>query len=201
MSRDVRDERNPNPRLRWLLVTTPPALLASFAYATFEWLFFATKPSMVSVLPWREQLLVLLQTPLPFVLPLFAIQLAFSLLALAGFPRFRMIAAVPAAAVLAALLLVLADNFLYVIVRASIVTSATPGRVLFAIVLAAGFLFWYRRLSIELPQLASNRRSGRALWLPSVLLLAVREPRFLLAPASPDASAFQKTRARAPPKT
>ncbi|HYH09196.1 MAG TPA: sulfatase [Thermoanaerobaculia bacterium] len=153
-------------RLRWFVATLPLALLALFAYAAFEWLFFVTKPSSVSVLPMGERLLVLIQAPVPFVPLLCLVQLAASALSLFAFPRLRALALVPAAAVLAALVLILTDNFLYAIFRISVASSESFARVAYVTIIVASFVLWLRKLDAELARV--SRRAIVAMWCVAV---------------------------------
>src|SRR5688572_2934196 len=60
---DATDEPRTRRWLRWLLATLPLAPLTAIAYVFSEWLFFVTKPSPTSALPFAQQLLVLLKAP------------------------------------------------------------------------------------------------------------------------------------------
>lgn len=103
------------PRLQWVALTLPLPLAAVSIYAFAEWLFFVTKPSMLTVVPWAERWLILAETSWPFVPLLLAIQLPATLLSLIAFPRLRELALLPSSAILAFLALVLFDNFTHVL--------------------------------------------------------------------------------------
>lgn len=175
-------DTGPSTRLRWILATLPLAPVALFAYLAFEWLFFITKPSFVSILPAYEQLLVLLTAPAPFVAPVLIVQCVATVLSLVVYPRFRAIAVVPAAAVLSALVLILADNFLYAIARMSLIRSDLAGRVIYALVLAIALAVWMSKLRSDVPRAAGSGRSIALLWLPAGAVLAAAAATWMAAP-------------------
>jgi hypothetical protein len=104
-----------SPRLWWLALTLPLPVAALVLYTSLEWLFFVTKPSVVSVLPWSDRLAILVQAPSPFIPFLLAIQIPVTILSIAAFQRLRAVAVVPAGIVLGLLFLSLIDNFTYVV--------------------------------------------------------------------------------------
>lgn len=158
-------------RTRWVLLTLPLAPVALFAYGAFEWLFFVTKASIVSILPFSEQLAVLFLAPLPFVGPVLLFQAGASVLSLLLYPRLRWLAAVPAALLLAALVLVLAHNFLYVAAGLAMNSDATLIRLVHGTVLSVAFVLWLRKLARELPQLSSRGRNVWFLWVAAAPVL------------------------------
>ncbi|HEY0158842.1 MAG TPA: sulfatase-like hydrolase/transferase [Thermoanaerobaculia bacterium] len=172
-------------RARWVFLTLPLAPLALFAYGAFEWLFFATKPSFLTVLPFAEQLEILFRAPLPFVGPVLLCQLGATLLSLLLFPRLRWLGVVPAAALLAALVLALVHNFLYVLAGAGLTSNTALVRVVHGTVLAAGFVLWLRKLAVEMP---SHR--GWILWAAATPILLGA---LFAAPETPDAAAALPT--------
>lgn len=168
---------DPRPRrLQWLALTVPCGPLALFAYGAFEWLFFLTKPSPVSVLPWADRLLVLLLATVPFLTAVLLAQLVASMLSLVAFPRLRNIALVPAAAILAALVLILADNFFYALFKVSAIT-ASVARPFYGAVLLGAFALWLWKLAADLWCARSLRRLTLVLWVcvAPLLALAVRD--------------------------
>jgi hypothetical protein len=100
-----------------------------------EWLFVITKPSPTSALPFSSQLIVLLESPLPALLPILAAQAAASLLSAIAYPRVRGLALVPAASVCGFLLLVLIDNFTYTVFGFGIARSNETYRVAYTLLL------------------------------------------------------------------
>lgn len=171
MDRDPRLSSQPPTRLQWLALTLPLAPLALFAYGAFEWLFFVTKPSAVSVLPWTERFSVLLLATLPFMPWVMLMQIVASALSMMLFPRLRGLAVVPAAAILAALILILGDNFLYALFRVSAVSGASIARILYGAILLGGFVLWLWKLGTDLWRLPSPRRTTVVLWLAAAPLL------------------------------
>jgi arylsulfatase A-like enzyme len=129
---------------RWVLASLPLAPAAAVLYLLSEWLFFVTKPSATSALPLREQLLVLAESPAPFLVPVLTAQAIATGLSAIAFPRFRAIAVVPAAAIAACTLLLLIDNFTYTLFRFGILTSGEPLRIAYAVLLSilAGLCGW-----------------------------------------------------------
>ena len=158
----------PRTRSRWFLATVPLAPLALFAYGAFEWLFFVTKPSALSMLPLPERILAIAQVGLPFLPAVFLAQLVASGVSLLAFPRLRGAAVVPASAILAALILILTDNFLYAIFRITSTASESVARIIFIIVLIGAFVVWLRMLTAEMWSKA-NRRIVGALWIVTLV--------------------------------
>ncbi|MGE3705575.1 MAG: sulfatase-like hydrolase/transferase [Vicinamibacterales bacterium] len=131
-------------RGRWVVATLPLAPLAAVAYLFSEWLFFVTKPSPTAALPFADQLLVLVKSPTPALLPLLVAQVLASLVSALAYPRLRGAAYVPAAGICGFLLLVLFDNFTYTVFGFGIVSSGEALRLAYAallpmLVLAAGW--------------------------------------------------------------
>ena len=101
----------------------------------FEWLFIITRPSATAGLAFSEQLRVLVESPLPALVPLLAVQAAASLLSMAAYPRLRFVALVPAAIVIGGLMMLLIDNFTYTMFGFGILTAGEPLRVVYATLL------------------------------------------------------------------
>lgn len=118
---------------RWVAATLPLAPLATVAYLFSEWLFFVTKPSPTSALPITTQLLVLIESPLPALLPFLGAQAAASLLSVIAYPRVRGLALVPSAFVCGFLCLLLIDNFTYTLFSVGITGSGEILRVVYTI--------------------------------------------------------------------
>ena len=70
------------PALSWILRTLPLGLASLVILVGSEWLFFATTPSSLSILPLSETIRIALDTPAPFVPALAGAQLAFTLLSI-----------------------------------------------------------------------------------------------------------------------
>ncbi|NOT24456.1 MAG: sulfatase [Acidobacteria bacterium] len=122
----------------------PLAPLSAVVYLTFEWLFLVTKPSPTSALPVATQLRVLLESPLPALLPLLGVQAIASALSVIAFPRLRGLALVPAAFVCGFLCLVLIDNFTYTLFGVGITRSGEVLRIVYTIglCLIVGLVGW-----------------------------------------------------------
>ena len=126
------------------------AILSAYFCLAMEWLFFATKPSFLSALSWKESLSVLLRAPLVVVLPLLAVVLICWLgnLALSSRAYRRVVVAVARlgpALVLACSGLLLVDNFTVTVfdfgIRSSEGPWVIPYELLFALLLAG--IYWY----------------------------------------------------------
>ena len=142
----VQAVKNPDP---WKRLSAAAILSAYFCLA-MEWLFFATKPSFLSALSWKESLSVLLRAPLVVVLPLLAVVLICWLgnLALSSRAYRRVVVAVARlgpALVLACSGLLLVDNFMVTVfdlgIRSSEGLGMVPYELLFALLLAG--IYWY----------------------------------------------------------
>jgi Sulfatase len=120
---------------RWALASLPLAPVAAIVYLCFEWLFFVTKPSATAGLTFGAQLLVLLKSPQPILLPLLAVQAVASLMSLVAYPRLRGLAVAPAAVISGVLLLILIDNFTYTVFGFGMLTAGEPLRIVYAALL------------------------------------------------------------------
>lgn len=110
-------------RLWWAAATLPLPLAALFVYVANEWLFFATKPSTLSVLPFREQVAALFTGGGTFAGGLVVAQLVATGIAVLSL-RTRWVAALPTGIVLGCLFLVAIDNFTHTVLGFSSVRSA-----------------------------------------------------------------------------
>ena len=137
-------------RLSWSRLFVE-SLLAAYAYVFMEWLFFATKPSFMDVMPFGKKLEVFLLTG--FVLAVLVLAPLAVLRILGWIPGpskrwqvFLFVGAAFPALLAAALSLLLIDNFTYTIFRFGIVTSG--GLVRGACAALAVFLLavWYRKV-------------------------------------------------------
>ena len=155
----VQAVKNPDP---WKRLSAAAILSAYFCLA-MEWLFFATKPSFLSALSWKESLSVLLRAPLVVVLPLLAVVLICWLgnLALSSRAYRRVVVAVARlgpALVLACSGLLLVDNFMVTVfdlgIRSSEGFGMVPYQLLFALLLAGIYRYlsmWDRRFQNSKP--------------------------------------------------
>jgi arylsulfatase A-like enzyme len=149
-------------RLSWrsLFIQT---LLAAYAYAFMEWLFFATKPSFLDALPLLKKLEVFLLTGLILA------ALALALVALLRLPGlipgptrrgqvFPILAALVPALLLAAMSLLLIDNFTYTVFNFGIVTSQGALRAGYAVLAVVLLILWFRQVLLN----ANVREPARA---------------------------------------
>lgn len=115
----------------WFAATLPLSLAALFLHVVSEWLFFVTKQSGLTMLPWPERVGALATAGALWVDELFLAQLAATGVALCH-RRLRAVALAPAAAILGLLLLLLADNFTYVVFGFSSIQSPWLVRLVYA---------------------------------------------------------------------
>ncbi len=158
-------------RLSWrsLFVQT---LLAAYGYAFMEWLFFATKPSFMDALPLLKKLEVFLLTGLILAALALAVYALPRVLGLIPGPTrrwqvFPILAALVPALLLAAMSLLLVDNFTYTVFNFGIVTSQGALRAGYAVLAIILFLLWFRQVLLNAnvrapvrarPQAAALRR-------------------------------------------
>lgn len=167
-------------RLWWIALTLPLPLAVLAVYTFFEWLFFVTKPSVVTTLPWSDRLLVLAETPVPFIPYLFLVQAVVTLLAVLAYKHLRGIAVLPAGLLLGCLGLVLLDNFTYVLFGFSSTNVDVSLRYVYAVVLlllitAASYKL-YEWLDAKSARSAYVRAAIIALLaLPSFVAFAIAE--------------------------
>lgn len=139
-----------HPPLSWPRLFTQ-AVLAAFAYAFMEWLFFATKASFMDALPLGKKLEIFLLTGLALtalaVLPLSALRV------LGWIPGptkrwqvFTILGAAVPALILAALSLLLIDNFTYTLIKIGIVTSVGLWRGAYGLLALIMLALWTRAL-------------------------------------------------------
>ncbi|MGB7540062.1 MAG: sulfatase-like hydrolase/transferase, partial [Anaerolineales bacterium] len=161
-------------RLSWrsLFVQT---LLAAYAYAFMEWLFYATKPSFMDALSAGKKLELFLLTGL--ILSALALAPAALLRILGLLPGptgrgqvFQLLAALIPALLAAGMSLLLIDNFSYTVFRFGIVTSQGALRAGYAVLAVVLLILWYRQVLINAnqpaPVRAEPRTAGRRARLP-----------------------------------
>ncbi len=141
-------------------------LLIGFCYVFLEWLFFATKPSFLSLLPFGEQPQILFVATLPLLVYGLALHLPLLLADLVlrrRVPRWRLpLPAIVPAAFATALVLVQLDNFTYVVFGFGIVHASGFVRLLYLAGAGATGLFLIYYLSREQATLAGKRHRLRA---------------------------------------
>jgi hypothetical protein len=161
------------------------AVLAAFAYAFLEWLFFATMPSFMDALPLGRKLEIFLLTGLMLAAAALALLIPLRLLGEIPGPTkrgrfFQWIACLVPASIAAALSLLLIDNFTYTVFQFGIVTSRGAIRAGYAVLVVALLLLWYRWMLINAKSAApkddaGGRRRGlsmekAAAWLAAALI-------------------------------
>src|SRR5690554_3325895 len=130
-------KRRPRP-LPFVLL----GILAGIFYGAMEWLFMVTKPSFMNALPWWENLRILLLSPLPLVLGSVVVGgLLWGLTRLApgGSRLWTRLALLWPSGVLAAILLLMLDNFTYTLWRVGVLTTTRSRCYLY---LGVILLFW-----------------------------------------------------------
>lgn len=163
------------PRLSWLRLFTL-AVLAAYAYAFMEWLFYATKPSFMDALPIVTKLEIFLLTGL--ALAMLALPCLAVLRVLGWVPGpsrkwqiFQVLAASIPALFVAGLSLLLIDNFTYTVFKFGVVTSTGIWRGVYALLALALLAAWYRQTLIELHSPPAAWQKVQS-WLALVLLVA-----------------------------
>ncbi len=169
-------------------VSLTQLLLVVFLYVLLEWLFFATKASFLSLLPFREQWQVLFVAALPFLGYGLAIHVPLLLAALAlrrRAPRLsRVLPAIGAAASATALGLLQLDNFTYIVFGFGIVHTSGLPRVLYLAGTAALLLLLIYYLQREQAAGVAGRRL-RLRVFAAAALVAVAVGLALLRASSP----------------
>jgi len=146
-------------------------IYSAYFYAFMEWLFFATKPSSLSILTPLELALVLVITGGAVALPLLASLLVLSLPTwLVRNPdwhsRLLTLAYLVPALMFSVTALIMFDNFTYTVFKFGIVTTVGGWQALYA--LGFGLFFWQTMLFVR--RTAQKRGRKRASFLPLSLL-------------------------------
>jgi hypothetical protein len=140
-------------RFSWRSLFTQ-TLLAAYAYAFMEWLFFATKISFMDALPLGKKLEVFLLTGLILAALALAPVTVLRILGLIPGPTrrgqvFQLLAALIPALIAAALCLLLIDNFTYTVFNFGIVISQGALRAGYAVLSVVLLILWYRQVLIH----------------------------------------------------
>ncbi|MFN2298378.1 MAG: sulfatase-like hydrolase/transferase [Anaerolineales bacterium] len=127
------------------------AVLAAYAYAFLEWLFFATMPSFMDGLSLENKIEIFLITGLVLAAAALSILIPIRLFGWIPGPTkqrhvFQYLAALIPATTAAALSLLLIDNFTYTVVAYGIIKSRGIIRIGYAGLAVALLLFWYRQM-------------------------------------------------------
>lgn len=125
-------------------------LLAAYAYAGLEWLFFITKPSFMDTVSILERVGLLLQTGFFLASPVLMIGLVLYALdqlpAPGGHGIPLLLAIILPALILASISLLLLDNFTYTVFRFGIVSSQGIWRLAYGGSFLLIFILYHRRL-------------------------------------------------------
>ena len=114
-----------NSQINWR-TTFNITVLSAYTYAFMEWLFFATKPSSLSILTFFQKLQTLFITGGLIALLLIAGWLVFAIpTRLIKHPRAKILPYIPAAFILSVTTLILLDNFTYTLFKFG--TPSTEG--------------------------------------------------------------------------
>jgi arylsulfatase A-like enzyme len=160
--------------------------LAAYLFVFMAWLFFVSKPSFMSVLPWGDKIAIGMLTALPVlavVLGAYAgCALFFVVTVGAGLHRDnRVVLLLPLAAILLCLSVLMLDNFTYTVVGWGIIRTSGLITLLYLLLVAVLFVKLIQSLSrvcFELSETASLGFSVVALSLlaGSLLLMLMRMP-------------------------
>ncbi|HSM72027.1 MAG TPA: sulfatase-like hydrolase/transferase [Anaerolineales bacterium] len=139
-------------------------ILSAYFYAFMEWLFFVTKPSSLAILTPFEKLEVLFITGgVVALLLLVGVAVIWLLTRRAKNPKWKVLAYIPSAFILAVTTLILFDNFTYTVFKFGVTSSGGVFRAVYAL----GFLivFWRmvlfaQRTALRLPKFASTLTIG-----------------------------------------
>jgi arylsulfatase A-like enzyme len=152
---------------------------SAYFYAFMEWLFFATKPSSISVLSPFESVKVLAVTggvvalTLLFSLVILSIPAWLAARSLTWRPRLLPLSHIPSAFILSVTALIMLDNFTYTVFKFGIISTEGARRGIYALVF--GLIFWrIFRFSQR-----TVRRRKKTTSFPSISLLAVSMAGFL----------------------
>lgn len=167
----------------WAALTLPLPLAALAVYVLFEWIFFVTKPSVLSTLSWPDRLAVLVQTPAPFIPFVLAAQAVATLVAIVAFRHLRGIAVIPTGLLLGCLALLLIDNFTHVLFGFSSTNVDLRLRYVYAGILLILVAVVSRRLyqwldALDVPGGRTARRAAIAIALialPSFVTFVIAE--------------------------
>lgn len=148
----------------WFRILTA-TICSIYFYFFMEWLFFLTKPSFMSCLSFRQSLAILVTAPLPYLIPVLGLMLLLllpRLLRIRGLDAaLRGLARLLPALVLAAMILILIDNFTYTLFKIGIQTSVGWTRLIHGALYLILVAVFYRRLWMRQRSGAEPPRTGR----------------------------------------
>lgn len=125
--------------------------IAAFLYVFMEWLFIITKPSFLDMTPFGEKVLIFLAAVSILAIVCLILLLPFFLLNLFTLPKkfqafLQYFFAIIPTVILAALVLMLVDNFTYTLFKFGIVATKGVFRAFYAIVFIFVGIFLYRKI-------------------------------------------------------
>lgn len=135
--------------------STIRVLLYTYAYVFLEWLFFVTKPSFLAIRPWSERILALFAGVWPFLLLTLGMHFCLCVVAWtvdrigkrSNFVR-KVLKFMPAL-IVAAIILILVDNFTYTMFKWGIVKTGAYTVPLYWVLFAGGFIWALRSKFIQ----------------------------------------------------
>jgi hypothetical protein len=126
-------------------------ILSAYLYIFFEWLFFVTMPSFMSIMniPARVEIylissLIFSILCVPLVIVVILLEIIGTLLRISHLTQY--LGAFIPAAILSMIALLLIDNFTYSVFKFGIITSSGVGRGAYAVLLIALVVFFYLQL-------------------------------------------------------
>jgi hypothetical protein len=160
--------------LSWRCLFTQ-AILAAFAYAFMEWLFFATKSSFMDALSAGNRLAIFVITGLVLSCAALAVLIPLRILGWIPGPTkrwqvFLRLGALIPAVTAAALSLLLVDNFTYIVFEFGIISSQGAVRAGYAVLVVGLLLLWYRQM---LRYAASGRKARSSFQEKTAFALAI----------------------------
>ncbi|MEP4485980.1 MAG: sulfatase-like hydrolase/transferase [Halioglobus sp.] len=165
------------------LAALADTVVAVFLYIGLEWLFFVTKPSFFSVLPWTERICIALVAALPFVAAVLGLWVCCWLLTVllgAGDAASsnsnrtrlqRILLRLPQAAVLTLLLVLLVDNFTYTLAGIGIVSTSGFTAYAYVFVVIVLFLWITSRLAPAISDATPPKQQQVPAWKLIVALI------------------------------
>lgn len=154
------------------LVWTIGALLLVGA---LEWLFYMTSPTPLAVAPWSARIAVLIRGVAHLVIPASTLALAFTAVALIH-RRLSAVAFVPAAIAGSTLVLLLVDNFTYVVLGFNSSGATGPARALYSLLFVTMIVLLAGRASRAAATPPSpQRHRGRMIFCGVALLIGATE--------------------------
>jgi glucan phosphoethanolaminetransferase (alkaline phosphatase superfamily) len=139
------------PRLQFWMRLFTLTILACYLYVLMEWIFFATMPSFMAILPFLTKVEIFLISG--FGMALISLVLLVGIIILDIIASYfnltkitSLLAALLPTVILSALLLLLLDNFTYTLLKFGISTSTGFARLVYALMYIAIFIYVYYQI-------------------------------------------------------